>query len=286
MHITQQGESIFNLSRLYSCLPATLARLNNLNYDSALHINQAIKIPLGFNNFNQSEQAEGIRVFHKVAKGETMYGLSRKYAVPMAIFKNWNSLTGDTLKLEQLYTIGFIEKSKTVPQDVKVKPAPTPKPVIPHATKPLTIDTVTFVKPITQKPRATDTVVPKPISSNTNFVLPSTDTSRIENNFKELYMVQSRNNKDTAQVRGACLSFPSNNTNASNKYFVFFNNAPKGTIVKLKNIFNQKVIYAKVLGPLPGLKDDVKAVAKIDESARNALGFKERKFWIEISYPN
>jgi len=66
------------------------------------------------------------------------------------------------------------------------------------------------------------------------------------------------------------------------KYYVLMNNAEIGTIVKV--IANSRAIYAKVLGPLPNIKEDDGLLLRISNAAASALGIIDPKFNVAVNY--
>ena len=93
-HKVAPKESFFSIGRLYNVQPKTIASFNNLQFGSSLSIGQELKIPLGANNFIQTETKTNeealVPVFHTVEPKETLYRLGVNYnKVPLSSLKKW-----------------------------------------------------------------------------------------------------------------------------------------------------------------------------------------------------
>ena len=66
------------------------------------------------------------------------------------------------------------------------------------------------------------------------------------------------------------------------KYYILINNIPEGTVVKIES--NQKVVYAKVLGALPNIKEDDGLLLRISNAAAAVLGMADKRFPVTVQY--
>jgi hypothetical protein len=66
------------------------------------------------------------------------------------------------------------------------------------------------------------------------------------------------------------------------KYYILINDINQGTIVRIT--LNHKSICAKVVGPLPNIKEDLKYLARINSAAADALGIRDTGFGVVINY--
>ena len=128
LHVVRSGESLLGIARRYGRRPADLARLNGLSPASVLLPGQQLWVPLAgavdalagapaveppvtasaadvagtvseaavpapAADASGSEQGRGQT--YLVAPGDTLYGLARRFAVPLEDLKRWNSLPAD-----------------------------------------------------------------------------------------------------------------------------------------------------------------------------------------------
>ena len=108
-----------------------------------------------------------------------------------------------------------------------------------------------------------------------------TNTS-IQGTFEDLYALQaSKKSRDTKW--GQAATFKSTSGWQDKKYYVLINDVTPGTILKISSSDN-KVIYAKVLGSMPEMKENNGLLLRISNAAASDLGIVDPKFPIKISY--
>ena len=69
------------------------------------------------------------------------------------------------------------------------------------------------------------------------------------------------------------------------KYYLLIDNVPPGTIIRVINPINNKMVYAKVLGEMSGISTNEGLNIRISNSAANALEITEQdKFIVKVNY--
>lgn len=71
---------------------------------------------------------------------------------------------------------------------------------------------------------------------------------------------------------------------SSSKYLALHRTAPLGTLVQVKNQYNQEEIWVKVVGRIPGTSSNEDIVIKLSARAFEKLSPNSRRFRAEISY--
>lgn len=100
--------------------------------------------------------------------------------------------------------------------------------------------------------------------------------------FADLYTNQaSRKSEKTKSGDGA--TFKSTSGWQDKKYYVLINDVAAGTILKISASGN-KVVYAKVLGSMPEMKENNGLLLRISNAAASDLGIADPKFSVQISY--
>lgn len=300
-HTVQAKETLYSLARKYNVHPRELAAYNNIPVETGLVLGQVIKIPakttmapltipppaaktepvvkkeeapkpaVPVKKEEQAKPAEAVKketaypVYHKVAKKETLYAISKKYPeVSIADIKKWNKLTGDGLSEGTNLIVGY---SKTK-NDIAAKEPVVTEPV----TRPAVEEKKQEVKPVTaekvEKKEPVITEKPEPAREEKN-------TSGKNFNggvFKSLYSQQVAAKKDIAEEKGTAGIFKSTSGWEDGKYYCLSNSVPSGTIVKVTNPANQKSVYAKVLDLIPDLKQNSGIMIRLSNAAAQELG--------------
>ncbi|MBV8250961.1 MAG: LysM peptidoglycan-binding domain-containing protein [Chitinophaga sp.] len=288
-HIVKKGENFYSLSRAYGVPPKEIASVNNTSMDHGLQLGHSLHIPLTAANFSQHADANGTPVYHKVTEKETLYRVSVNHnKVPLDNIRQWNNFNGDGLKKDSYIIIGFLKAGgsagsapvpvakKETPAEPVAEPVEKPQPALP-APKKESAKKEAEPRPVQEQSEqiadAPTTTAPKP--TRTPVAVATGE------NFEEVYNQQTSNGKKAAGEKGPGTWFKSN---AVGKYYALHNTAPRGTIIKVTNPLNGKSIYAKVLDVIPQMKANAGLIIKLSDSAQDALGSNESRFYCELSY--
>lgn len=91
------------------------------------------------------------------------------------------------------------------------------------------------------------------------------------------------NQKSLTTKRGEAATFKSTSGWMDKKFYVLMDNVTPGTILKIESVDN-KVVFAKVLGSMPEMKENTGLLIRISNSAASYLGIIDPKFPVEVSY--
>jgi LysM repeat protein len=288
LHTVSKGETLYSLGRTFSLPIKDIAASNNISADKGLQLGQNVKIPLTATNFSQKADAAngGRPLYHKVENGETLYRLSVNHnKVALDNIRKWNSLSGDGLKKDTYVIIGYLKGGSgavaTTPAPTHT-PAPTQPAPVANTPAPAT-PAPTPAAPVSVSNPAPPVETPAPVN-NTPAPAPAASTPAASGSFESIYMQQTGNGKNATTEKGPGGWFKSNA--AAGKYYALHNSAQRGTIVKVTNPLNGKYIYAKVLETIPQIKQNAGLIIKLSDTALEALGTNDAKFYCELSYEN
>lgn len=102
-HIVKQGETLYSIARKYGTTVQELMALNELA-DNNLEVGQELVIvPLNGEQLRQGDPHPSAEepVYHTVKEKETLYGISRKYNVPVETIRKLNSLPDNSISVGQ-----------------------------------------------------------------------------------------------------------------------------------------------------------------------------------------
>jgi LysM repeat protein len=277
-------------------------RLNGMNSKSQLQIGQGVKIPTNAKTTTvivevpkpepakQPEISATITdVTYQVLKGQSLYGIAKQFKTTEAQIITWNNLPNNKIKAGQTLVVGkeTIEKS-TIPvtpkpqvaKPVEDKPIVTP----PKTEQPTKNDELTTlnagsakVTPVETKPTITPTkevikIQPAQIPYSTKYV-------ESEGFFAGYF---NHKDKNLTTAAGDAATFKTTSGWTDKKYYVLMNDVNQGDIVRLTA--NNKTICAKVLGPLPDIKEDNGLLIRLSNAAAAQLGVEDAKFSVTINY--
>jgi len=303
VHAIAHGETLSGLAKLYHTTVGDIMRLNGMDSKSLLHIGQKIKIPTKSINQNnavkrnapvtkrpvvtatetpaqsQETTTSGTVTTHIVGPRETLYGISKKYNVTVEQVKEWNHLSNNNIHQGQRLSING--SSATTTEVVATKP----EVVEPVAATPVTRSSSKSAsnqnnsQPVAEdnKKESDNNAVSKvtPIAKQENPIVDSKSTN--DAGYFAYYYHQGKR-----ELAGDAATFKTASGWVDKKYYVLVNNIEAGSIVRLTA--NNKVIFAKVLGPLPDIKEDNGLFLRLSNSAASILGVADSKFPVVINY--
>ena len=253
-------------------------------------------------------ETSGNPIKYTVVKGDNLYRLSKKYNVSEAQIIQWSGMKNDIIKPGQVLIVGQGTASspvitKDIVPAIKENPVITPTVSLPKDTTAI----LKFVARDTNKVK----VIPSKIDSSTkqsvaidtvkaatkevikekpsiNIDEPVNDPPPVEKYAKYVeeegfyagYFNRKNISKNT--TTGTVGTFKSISGWNDKKYYILINDIPQGTIVRITS--NHKSICAKVVGPLPNIKEDLKYLARINNAAADALGIQDTGFGVVINY--
>lgn len=289
IHTVAPKENYYSVGRMYNVSPKDLAPYNDLTFEKGLSLGQTIKIPLGANNFSQGDAPKEnevlVPVYHITQPKEGLYRVSVNYnKVPLDALKKWNKLSGDAVGSGTKLIVGYLkvlkDQSPLVSQALKVNPSDL---AIKKADDKKQTATSQPKEKITEpQPKEEKSIVKEKPLENT----PVRTSGTINFNggkFKSLYNDQIKN-RPLENEFGAAAIFKTTSGWQDGKYYCFHNTAEPGTIIKVTNNANGKVVYAKVLDAIPDIKQNGGLLLRISNSAADELGVSDNKFDCSVSY--
>ena len=244
VHQVSRSESFFSIGRKYNVHPRAIAEYNKIDYNKGLNIDQKIRIPLTDTNFSQEVNGV-IPVYYKAGEKDDLDKIIKAFNnVSVVKLKEWNKMTDDVIKKDQKIIVGYMVTGEAPPITVvkpkdEIKNDKQPeKDVINTVVK----DTVAEVK----KPEE-----PKEELKKTETVISKTEVKAPtpgEGFFKKYFDQQSKKFPVSRSETVTAGIFKTASGWQDEKFYLLIDGVPPGTIVKISNPSNNKVIYAKVLG--------------------------------------
>lgn len=318
-HTVAPKENFYSVGRLYNQNPKSIAAFNSLVMEKGLTIGQHIKIPLNEQNLDvNGKPATGetfIPLTHIVTKSETISKLATDNSVSAQNIKQWNHLSSDNIAPGTPLVVGHLKMSSSAsiakttsasgqpvaPKQETVSEAKKEEVSTPVAQLPVVEkkETATVAKQEAVKPVETSVPVKEtPVKGETVKTTPAkaddtkkSDTysysstgslSSPEGAFSNLYSSDA-SQKSITTKSGEAATFKSTSGWQDRKYYVLMNDIPVGTIIKIASTEN-KVIYARVLGSMPDMKENNGLLIRISNAAASYLGIIDPKFPVQVSY--
>lgn len=316
-HTVVAKENWYSVGRLYNVSAKQLAAANKTTLSNPLSVGQTLKIPLGAGNFSQNGQKTVgealVPLYHTVQEKEWMYRISVNHnKVPIDMLQKWNNITNGQLHAGMKLIVGYLkvrrDQSALASQagtgavvaagnsagttEAKKEPASSAHTALlgqPDVKKEGTAVAIDAKK---DSPARTNTPVladakketPPPVSAPQHESAPQPEIRTVSNasrNGGYFHSLYSSSGKGTAGNAGI---FRSTSGWNDGKYYALMNNVPAGTIIKIFFQSTNKSAYAKVLGPLPEMKESVGLALRISDAAASELGVSSGKFYVDVNY--
>lgn len=300
-HAVAPKEGLFPLSRLYNVHPRHIANFNNMDLNKGLSIGQLINIPLTDTNFKQAVN-KGVPVYYKSAAKESLASISNKNNnVSVNSIRAWNQLGSDVAPAGSKLIVGFLitkemqDKVKVVSEKkfevtgeivappaeekkkeivVEKKPEPELKKEEPKKKEP---DVVKIIPPVVKEeiaPKAPTVIMKEEVPVNT-------EGGYFKNNFNQ----QVKQTPVSKEQTLASSIFKSMNGWQDEKYYLLINGVEPGTIVKITNPGNNKIVFAKVLYSMDGVRQNQGLDMRISDATAAALSISDTdKFIVKVNY--
>ena len=264
VHTIADGETLTQLANQYGTTVGDIMRFNKMTTESKLHVGEVIKIP------TQPAQAAQPAT-HMVAKGETLYQISRKYKVSVTQLRAWNNLSDNTIKVGQVL---YLQAPTAVPTNTAATVVTND--VTDNTTTAVPDNATSTVPNMSANPFDDTTTVAAAAPQNTAPPQVAVDP------YVAAYQNQQQANAPETNTTGTSGIFKSSKGWNDKNYFILMNDVTPGRMVKIQA--NGKTIYAKVLWNLGNVKTNDGLTYRISDAAAAALNLTGDTFDIVVSY--
>jgi LysM repeat protein len=262
-HPVAAGENLMALARRYNVPPDILAEANQLSTSADIGPLVTLTIPLDeYNVVTQVPRSTDTAkpLYYRVAIGDNLYVISIWFGVSRELLTVWNDPLPPGGPLPgQVLLVGWVRYD---PTSFVAGPA-------------------TVLRPDVRDPYAdTVEVIPPDVLSGTV----SESRPAAEPTIEQLWKEQTIEGLNVIREKGTAGFFSIKGHAPLASVYAFHNTAARGTIMLVRNINNDRTVYVKVLGPLPDSKQYAGCVLGLSDGAKAALGARENKVFVEMSY--
>lgn len=307
IHKVEKGETLYSLKRRYGADLKEITKVNNIQ-SNQISLSQELKIPikrpenLGIEKKQDRTVNEEYR-YHRVSPGETLYAISRKYGVSVAEIKDWNNLTSNELAIDQQIVIGHSKVNQTNASASEEKPVEKeitqPKEdikKIPTGFTEYYVQSGELIESIAAKFKVRpDSVViwndlPNTyLSIGQKLLIRGKIDQETLNTPEDVEILDYGKRRKVKDQSGFIKIFEEGTAKKiedidTKKYLVLHRSLPIGTLVEIRNLMNNKKIYARVVGKLPetGLNDNI--LIRLTPICFERLGVIDPKTRVEVSF--
>jgi len=297
-HTVTAKENFYSIGRLFYVHPKHLASFNSLDMKKGLSIGQVIKIPLTDTNFNQTTE-NGLPVYYTTGNSESLYRVSTNNRnISREKLVKWNNLSTENVAPGTKLIVGFLASNEVAASSSTNAPKTNATKENDLAKKKEIVPAETVTKQTEVTKQAENSAAankPAEATANPEVVQVKEETRPVqqtatEQNSREGFFKSTFEKQVTQQpiskeqtVTSGIFKTTSGETDA--KYYLLMDGIVPGTIVKVTNPANNKIIYAKLLGEMNGLKQNEPLNVRVSNAAASALGVIDTdKFILKLNY--
>jgi murein DD-endopeptidase MepM/ murein hydrolase activator NlpD len=163
-HIMQKGETVYALARSYGVTVQDILALNGITDPKKIQVGQRIKIPQKTGTESPVLETAGTAgmeagelVHHQAARGDSFYGIARRYGVTVQSLRTANNLTedyvlkaGDWLRIPQSGTAVAAAGSQAAPSGTPAEGTTTARTAV-RSIETRTVDAASVQWPVNAK---------------------------------------------------------------------------------------------------------------------------------------
>jgi LysM repeat protein len=294
-HTVAPKENFYSIGRLYAISPKDIAAFNGVDMANGLSVGQVINVPLNNTNFSQTAQ-NGTPVYYVVGEKEGLYRVSVKNnKVSMASLRQWNRLSSDNISTGQKLIVGYIQATGLpATSTATVAPPPAARPqeqtAVANNNNSASNNGTVANNNTTPPPPPVQSQQTQPQTSTPVTAAPKPAARQLSTNtgsgyFKNQFEQQSRSNNAGKEVTVNGSIFKTTSGWQDGKFYALMDGVEPGTIIRVVNPTNSKVVFAKVLGEMSGIRQNSGLDVRISNAAATALEIGEQdKFVVKVNY--
>jgi len=250
-HRVEKGDTWYSIARKYGVVYADLRQANPA-IPETLHQGDSLALPVSSVPGKPVTKDKT----HVVKRGETLSSIASRYRVTVNQLVEWNHLTSKSIMAGKTLVVG---------QEVI---ASQPEQAAPSAAR-------------------RDSIVPPAARHDTAKTAASADSglSKQQATARREKTVETTFSKSREEItEEGAVAWIQDPEISPGKYFGLHRTAPTGTIVRVTNKMNRRIVFVKVVGRLPDTGDNGGILMKISKAAAEKLGVIDAKFQAELAW--
>lgn len=289
IHMVKFGETLTKISKEYGVSIVSILNVNPSLTEDNLAVDQIIRIPntgnkkiLTNSNTDNNELQPKVKnsnelvvknaKYHTVLQGQTMYAISKMYGISVEDIQKWNNLKDFNVKVGSQIIVSLNAPNQ---EDL-----PSEKP----QKKQEELVVVTKTQP--KKAITEEKQVPETDAFTTSTEKPDIQVSDNANQQELSKVYKTKVATGTVQsTKGTGAPMTTTLGLMETVYFAMHKTLSIGTIIKIKNLVNNKIVYAKVIGKLPETDENKHVIVRYSLGVKD-LQLQNGKCYVQIEYAN
>lgn len=218
---------------------------------------------------------------HVVQEKQTLYAISKLYNVSIEDIKAWNHLADNSIKVGSTILI----RSQKAGESLAVSTTEPVQKTVVSETPPVVKTSSEEQPAIVKAPApAIPSVKPTAEVSKPATVPSSSGSGGLQGQLEDGYVSAKNSGKTLQSSRGTITWIATENPKMTESFFALHKTAPVGTVVRVTNLVNKRVVFVKVIGKLPETSDNINIVLRLSSAAKNALLLNGDKAYVDMEF--
>jgi len=300
-HKVDNGEGLISIARKYNVSVTELRKWNGLS-SNEIRIGQDLIVSNGDATDKTTRNtaashpvagkpsiAAGTKT-HKVANGEGLFSIARKYNVSVTELRKWNTLRSDNIDIGQQLVVAEPGEVMASAQAARTEPKPPTRSQEKNEPVKATSDENRAEKksPVAAVVNDSKPDVPEASTSTTPAVVTTPTAGKpsesIGNKEEEKAAPLVVNNSGYVKTVESGMAEAITEGASNDLFLALHRTAPVGTIMQVRNEMNDQSVFVKVIGKLPDTGENSKVIVKISKRAYERLAAVDRRFRVQLSY--
>ena len=277
----KRNDNVHTIAARFHVPIMEISRYNQITLQSEFSEGAIVNVPVGKYNLQRGAFGNTLPLYYRVKEGDHLQTLSSLANVSQAALQNWNQLSSQDLTPGQIILIGwitdeslFVEKENlqvTAPSNTSTNTMVPSTSTHPPVT---TVKNHTPEEPAPVKPNA-EPAAYKPLDETQYF---DSVSAAMEQQFEEETL-----GLNVTEEAGAAVFFDYKKVKPG-FFYAFHNTAAPGSFIRIYNPASEQTVYAKVIGPIPPLKEYEKCIVALSGNASRALGTQYKTVFCKVTF--
>jgi len=277
LHQVEEGQTLFAISKKYEVNVDSL-KATNPQAQEGLTIGEVILVP-----YHKKERQASHKT-HQVKKGETLFSIAQQYGAEVKTLKEWNDMKSNAIEVGQELIVG--QKSGSQQPTIQKPDQEEPKPEGgQEETSPgsLAPDQDKMARSNTSQKVAAKADTLSSDSSNGAPIMTQNEDNTYREKYSKVTSVESGDNGWKVVKEQGKATWIDDELMNNRKSLALHRTAEPGTIIRIKNMMNDKVVFVKTVGNL-NEKEDEQTLITISKKAAKKLNVQQDYFRVQLEY--
>ena len=286
----KRGDNVNTIAARFHAPIMEISRYNHITLQSEFQEGATVNVPVGKYNHQRAAFVNTLPLYYRVKAGDHLQALSSMVHVSQATMQAWNNLSSQDLTPGDVLLMGWITDESLFAEQDNLNAAPntlSQQPTTSH-TSSNTISDRVIVKQST----------PDTSSENNDNDNDNDNDNETEQEYQPLDEVQyfdsvsaameqqyndETNGISVTEEAGPAVFFDYKKVQAG-YFYAFHNTATPGSLIRIFNPASGDTVYAKVIGPIPALKEYEKCIIAVSGNASRALGTPYKTVFCRVTF--